>query len=259
MNVMVEAAEKAGRSLVKDFGEVEHLQVSRKGPGDFVSTADLKSEKIIRAVLEKARPAYGFLMEESGTSKGTDETFRWIVDPLDGTSNFLHGIPHWGVTIALEKDGEVIAGVTYDAIKDELFTAEKGTGAFVNNRRLRVSGRENLAEAMIAMNSVEKALMISDMQAMSERAMTIRTLGSAALDMAYVAAGRMDIFWDRGMKPWDRAAGILLIREAGGIIADFDGNKECLNSAGTIGGNRALQAEAMKRYNDSISGKAKAS
>lgn len=251
MNVMVEAAEKAGRSLAKDFGEVEHLQVSRKGPGDFVSTADHKAEKTIRASLEKARPTYGFLMEEGGTVAGTDPTYRWIVDPLDGTNNFLHGIPHFCTTIALEKDGEIIAGVTYDPIKDELFTAEKGLGAFMNNRRLRVAGRTSMSEALSAFNSIHKSAMVPDMQnfvdAFNEKGLGLRSLGSAALDLAYVASGRLDAYWDRGLNPWDRAAGALLIREAGGRISTVDGDKNILDKDTVIAGNPALHDEMMKK------------
>ncbi len=240
MNVMVEAAEKAGRALVRDFGEVENLQVSRKGPGDFVSNADHKSEKIILAVLQKARPSYALLMEESGEIKGADAEYRWIVDPLDGTTNFLHGIPHWCVTIALEKSGEVIAGVTYDPIKDELFTAEKGTGAFVNNRRIRVANRTGLEDALIADD------VLHPKDAIAIPAATSRMLGSAALNLAYVAAGRFDGYCGRGPKAWDFAAGSLMVREAGGDVSDHDGGKDFMTKRNIVAGNPAVQGALLK-------------
>lgn len=251
MNVMVEAAEKAGRALVRDFGEVENLQVSRKGPGDFVSAADLKSEKIIRAVLEKARPTYSLMLEEGGATKGTDKSFKWIVDPLDGTTNFLHGIPHWCVTIALEKDGEIIAGVTYDPIKDEMFTAEKGTGAFVNNKRMRVSKRTVLSEGLYILDNIKPDAAIGVARSQIEMQASTRVFGSCALDMAYTAAGRNDGCIMLTMNPWDIAAGCLMIKEAGGYVTSATGDKETksyLYGKGLIGANPTLHGALLKTF-----------
>ncbi|MDD9901504.1 MAG: inositol monophosphatase family protein [Alphaproteobacteria bacterium] len=234
MNVMVEAAEKAGRGLLRDFGEVENLQVSRKGPGDFVSNADLKAEKTVMAVLQKARPKFSFLMEESGETIGEDTANRWIVDPLDGTTNFLHGIPHWAVSIALEKDGEIIAGVIYDPIKDEMFTAEKGVGALMNNRRLRVSGRENLADALLAVGSEKDPAFAPEIVSLQGNCSGIRRNGSACLDLCYVAAGRFDAYWERGLNAWDVAAGALIAKEAGAHVSEIGGGKSFIHGRNSI-------------------------
>lgn len=251
IHVMVNAAQKAARGLVRDFGEVEQLQVSRKGPADFVSAADLRSEKIIREELEHARPKFGFLMEESGAHDGEDEEHRWIVDPLDGTSNFLHGIPHWAISIALEKGDEIVAGVIYDPVKDEMFWAEKGAGAFMNSRRLRVSGRNNMEDAVIAMGT--PALTRGDhdqfiaqlMPVMAATAGT-RRLGAAALDLAYVAAGRFEGFWEYGLNPWDVAAGAILMREAGGYMTEADGGRNPVYGGSVLAANTALHADLLK-------------
>lgn len=224
LNVMIKAARKAGRSLVKDFREVENLQVSAKGPGDFVSRADLAAEQIIRDELSGARPNYGWLGEESGASAGADPTRRWIVDPLDGTTNFLHGMPHWAVSIALEHKGEIVAAVIFDPAKDEMFYAEKGQGAWLNDsQRLRVSGRNRLADSVFAAGLPPdggKYLpgMLSDLARLMPRCSGMRRWGAAALDLAYVAAGRYDGFWEYNLNAWDIAAGVLLVREAGGIV-----------------------------------------
>lgn len=252
MNVMAEAAEKAGRALIRDFGEVEHLQVSKKGPGDFVSAADHKSEKLIVEILSKARPNFGFLLEEGGEKKGGDAAHRWIVDPLDGTSNFLHGIPHWCISIALEKDGEIVAGVVHDPIKNELFAAEKGTGAFMNNKRLRVSSRFALDASMIAMGGVQPgdaqkhATYISEINAVTSHVGTMRRFGAAALDLAYVAAGRCEAFWERNLSPWDVAAGALIIKEAGGSVTDLSGGKDYVYGRGILGSNGSVHAALLK-------------
>lgn len=228
INVMVRAAEKAARTLVRDFGEVEQLQVSRKGPADFVSAADLAAEKAIRAELTKARPDFGLLMEESGKGGPADATSRWIVDPLDGTTNFLHGVPHWAISIAAEIDGAIAAGVVYDPVKDELFWAERGQGAFVNSKRLRVSGRRSLDIAMVATGMPFKGRKIAphylaELDLMMAEVAAVRRFGSAALDLAYVAAGRYDAFWEYGLSPWDSAAGLVLVTEAGGFVSEVGG------------------------------------
>lgn len=247
MNVMVDAAEKAGRALVRDFGEVENLQVSRKGPGDFVSTADRKAEQIIVDILQKARPAYGMLLEESGEKKGSDASFRWIVDPLDGTTNFLHGIPHWAVSIALEKDGEIVAGVIYNPINDEMFTADKGTGAFVSNRRLRVAGRQSLGDALVTVGNEKSDTFHHDVGATVMAGASLRRFGSACLDLAYVAAGRFDAFWERGLHPWDSAAGSLIVREAGGYVSDYNGGKDYVHGRTIIAANASIHAELLQK------------
>ncbi|MDO5632185.1 MAG: inositol monophosphatase family protein [Paracoccus sp. (in: a-proteobacteria)] len=224
LNVMIKAARKAGRSLVKDFREVENLQVSVKGAGDFVSRADREAERIIKEDLRGARPNYGWIGEETGQEVGEDPTRRWIVDPLDGTTNFLHGQPHWCVSIALEHKGEIVAGVIFDPAKDELFVAEKGGGAWMNDQRLRVSGRKQLGEAVIATGvpiGARSGLLgqgLRDMARIGPQSAGVRCLGAGALDLAWLAAGRVDAYWERGFKAWDVAAGIVLVREAGGFV-----------------------------------------
>jgi myo-inositol-1(or 4)-monophosphatase len=232
INVMAAAARKAGRGLIRDFGEVENLQVSQKGPSDFVSTADLKAEKTLRAELEKARPGYGFMMEESAETIG-DGRHRWIVDPLDGTLNFLHGIPHFCISVALEREGEIIAGVVYEPLRDEEYWAEKGSGAFVSDRRIRVSGRRDLGQAVIATGmpfrgkEAHPGYMRTLNAVMAETA-GVRRFGAAALDLAYVAAGRF------GLKPWDIAAGLLLVKEAGGYCSEPDGSGHDMLASGNV-------------------------
>ena len=227
VNIMIKAARKAARSLLRDFGEVENLQVSAKGPGDFVSRADLKAEQLIREELTEARPNYGWLGEESDEVKGEDPTRRWIVDPLDGTTNFLHGLPHWSVSIGLEHKREIVAGVVYDPIKDEMFVAEKGAGAWLNDRRLRVSGRRAMIEMLFATGipfggRPELPGALREIAALTPQTAGIRRMGSAALDLAYVAAGRLDGYWERRIRPWDCAAGLLLVREAGGFVGSIE-------------------------------------
>ncbi|HKT17476.1 MAG TPA: inositol monophosphatase family protein [Stellaceae bacterium] len=245
VNVMAGAALKAARGLIRDFGEVEQLQVSVKGPSDFVSSADLKAEKILRAELAKARPGYGFLLEESGASAGSDAHHRWIVDPLDGTTNFLHGIPHWAISIALERDGEIVAGLVYEPLRDEVFWAEKGAGAFVNDRRLRVSARRNLADAVIGTgipfrDHGEHQRYLRTLAAVMAATSGVRRSGAAALDLAYVAAGRFDGFWEFGLRLWDIAAGILLVREAGGYVSDLSGGHSMLATGDVLAANDHL-------------------
>jgi myo-inositol-1(or 4)-monophosphatase len=242
VNVMIKAARKAARSLLHDFGEIENLQVSSKGPGDFVSRADIKAEQLIRGELTEARPNYGWLGEESAEVKGTDPTRRWLVDPLDGTTNFLHGLPHWAVSIALEHKGEIVAGVVYDPIKDEMFVAEKGAGAYLNDRRLRVSGRRDLLEMLFATGipfggSPDLPRALREIASLTPRTAGIRRWGSAALDLAYVAAGRYDGFWERKLNPWDTAAGLLLVREAGGFVGTIEGEGNPVEDKSVLAGN----------------------
>ena len=223
LNVMIKAARKAGRSLVKDFREVENLQVSVKGAGDFVTRADREAERIIKEELRGARPTYGWCGEETGTQAGEDPTRRWIVDPLDGTTNYLHGLPHWAVSIALEHKGDIVAAVVFDPAKDELFFAERGEGAFMNDRRLRVSGRRDLSASIFATGVPfggrgTLPATLKDLARLMPVTAGVRRWGAAALDMAYVAAGRFDGYWERGIHAWDVAAGILLVKEAGGFV-----------------------------------------
>ena len=252
MNVMSKAADKAARGLKRDFGEVENLQVSRKGPADFVSTADHKAEKTIREDLQKARPGYGFLMEESAPIAATDESGRrWIVDPLDGTTNFLHGLPHFAISIALEERGEIIAGLVYDPIKEEMFQAEKGHGAFLNDRRLRVSARNRMTECLVATGAPfagkgDRPTFLHEIDAVMANTAGIRRWGAAALDLAYVAAGRYDGFWERGLSPWDIAAGVILVREAGGYVSEMNGRSIALESPSILASNNAIQTDLMK-------------
>ena len=251
INVMARAAEKAGRLLVRDFGEVEQLQVSRKGPADFVSTADLKAEKAVRAELAKARPDFGFLLEEGGTVAGKDASHRWIVDPLDGTTNFLHGLPHWAISIALEREGEIVAGVVYEPVRDELFWAEKGQGAFLNAQRLRVSERRRLEDAVVATGIPfkgrgEHPRFLAQLTAVMAETAGIRRFGAAALDLAYVAAGRFDGFWESGLSPWDMAAGIILVTEAGGFVTEINGGRAPLTGPDILAANSHLHRPLSK-------------
>ncbi len=252
LNVMTAAAEKAARGLIRDFGELEHLQVSKKGLGDFVSTADKRSESILIQELSKARPSYSFLTEETGAIPGDENTeFCWIIDPLDGTLNFLHGIPHFAIVIALKKGDEIVASVTYSPLQDEMYWAEKGKGAFLNQRRLRVSGRRHLDEAVIAIGTpFGDHGDINTFQKRLEKIMPItagtRRFGAAALDLAYVAAGKFDAFFEDHLKPWDMAAGILLVREAGGYVTEVKGDKNMLTSGSVLAANEYIHGDLQK-------------
>ena len=242
INVMVQTAMKAGRSLARDFGEVQNLQVSLKGPGDYVSQADRKAEDIIYTELSKARPGYSFLMEERGAVDGDDAQHRWIVDPLDGTTNFLHGIPIFSISIALERQGQLVAGVIFNPAMDELYTAERGGGAFLNDRRMRVAARRKLSDTVIGtgiphLGRGEHGKSLVELRNVMAETAGIRRLGSAALDLAYVAAGRMDGFWERSLSAWDLAAGILMVREAGGFCTAIDGSDGMLDDGTIVAGN----------------------
>ena len=238
INVMAKAAHRAARGLVRDFGEVEQLQVSVKGPSDFVSTADLKAERVLKEELTRARPRFGLVLEETEEAIRPEAEARWIVDPLDGTTNFLHGIPHFAISIAHEANGWIEAAVIYDPLRDETFWAQRGGGVFLNNHRLRVSGRRKLSDAVLATgipfaDRAGKDEMLAVLGPVMDATAGIRRFGSAALDLAYVAAGRYDGFWEIGLSPWDVAAGILLVREAGGFVTELDGGTDPLNG-GTI-------------------------
>lgn len=245
LNLMKKAARKVGRALVKDFREVENLQVSAKGPGDFVSRADKEAERILREELLGGRPTYGFLGEESAETEGADPTRRWIVDPLDGTTNFLHGLPHWAVSIALEHKGEIVAGVIFDAAKDEMFWAEKGGGAWMNESRLRVSGRRSMIEGVFATGvpfGGRPALpaTLQDLARLMPVCAGVRRWGAASLDLAYVAAGRYDGYWERGLNAWDIAAGIVIVKEAGGFVDGLRAGDNPVESGSIICGNEPL-------------------
>ncbi|NTS32376.1 inositol monophosphatase [Phyllobacterium sp. BT25] len=251
LNVMVQAAMKAGRSLARDFGEVQNLQVSLKGPGDYVSQADKRAEEIVYAELRRARPDYSFLMEESGAVEGSDGQHRWLVDPLDGTTNFLHGIPIFGVSIALERQGQIVAGVIFNPAMDELYTAERGGGAFLNDRRLRVAGRNKLVDSVIGtgvphLGRGHHGNYLVELRNIMGEVSGVRRMGAAALDLAYVAAGRLDGFWESGLSPWDIGAGIILVREAGGFVTDFEGGQDVVESSSIVAGNEAIQKALVK-------------
>ncbi len=248
MNVMMRASEKAARSLLRDFNEVEHLQVSRKGPSDFVSAADRRSEELIFNELKKARPDYCFMMEESGEVKGNNPDYCWIIDPLDGTTNFLHGMPHWCISIALEHKGEIVAALVHDPVKDEMFHAEKGGGAFIAHKgRLRVSGRNKAEESLIAIGGAsrfgkdKRERFIKEFSAMNYAGFDLRRFGAAALDLCYVAAGRYEGFWERDLSPWDVAAGILIVKESGGFISELDDiRKNPVHTGNVLAANESL-------------------
>jgi myo-inositol-1(or 4)-monophosphatase len=254
MNVMVQAAYKAGKSLVRDFGEVENLQVSVKGPGDFVTQADKKSEKILHTELARARPGYSFLMEESGTIIGDDPQHRWIIDPLDGTSNFLHGIPVFGISIALERQGQLVAGLVFNPVMDELYTAERGGGAFVNDRRIRVAARRDLSDCVIGtgvphIGRGDHGRYLKQLAGLMPEVAGIRRFGAAALDLCYVAAGRLDGFWEEDLKPWDVAAGAVIIREAGGYVTDPSGDHDAIAAGIIVAGNEFIHGKLCGRIN----------
>ena len=251
MNVMRAAVEKAGRALRRDFGEIENLQVSRKGQGDFVTNADLRAEKILFEELSEARPGYGFLLEEKGEVAGSDLSHRWIIDPLDGTTNFMHGIPHFAISVALERDGTLVAGIVYNPITDEMFYGERGQGAFGPTGRLRVAGRDKLSEAVLACGAPHgkragRDEFMTEMNTLLPQIAGLRRFGAAALDLAYVAAGRFDGFFERGLAPWDMAAGIVLMREAGGLVSDVTNRQKMLESGDIVAANEPLHAAILK-------------
>ena len=251
VTVMIKAARQAARALNRDFGEVEHLQVSLKGPANFVSAADRRAEQTLRDELAKARPGYGFVGEETGRTEGTDKTHTWIVDPLDGTTNFLHGIPQFAISIGLRREDTIIAGVIYNPANDELYIAERGKGAFLNDQRLRVAGRRQLNECVIAcglphIGRGDHELALKEMAALQNKVAGFRRFGAASLDLAFVAAGRLDGYWERNLQPWDIAAGQIMVREAGGTISGFEGSDDPLKTGHVICGNEFVHAELVK-------------
>lgn len=257
INVMLRSAESAAKSLRRDFGEVEQLQVSVKGPSDFVSAADKRAEEVLYKELATARPGFRFLMEEKGEIEGSDPRHRWIIDPLDGTTNFLNGIPHWCISIACEKDDEIIAGLIYDPVKDEVFFAEKGQGAFMRHKRLRASGTNQLSRAVIG-HSLPSAGQAGHKKALNQteelmgKVAAMRSSGSAALDLAYVAAGRLDGFWEYGLSPWDVAAGYIIIREAGGFISEIDGKNNPVFNKSVLASNQPLSQDLRQVLNSCL-------
>jgi myo-inositol-1(or 4)-monophosphatase len=251
INVMVKAARHAGRSLKRDLGEVENLQVSLKGPANFVSMADRRAEEMLYSDLAKARPGYGFIGEEGGMRVGDDKTHTWIVDPLDGTTNFLHGIPQFAISIALQREGTVIAGVIYNPANEELYTAERGKGAFLNDQRLRVAGRRKLGECVIAcglphIGRGDHELSRMEMAELQGKVAGLRRFGAASLDMAFVAAGRLDGYWERNLQAWDLAAGQIMVREAGGVVSGMAGDDDPLKTGNVICGNEFIHVELVK-------------
>ena len=251
LNVMVAAARKAARPLIRDFGELENLQISMKGPADFVSHADQRTESILIDELSKARPGYGFLGEEGGGIEGKDRSHRFIIDPIDGTTNFLHGVPHFAISIGLEREGQMVAGIVYNPVTDDLFMAEKGHGAFLNNKRLRVAARKEMTPCLFAMGlpfmgREGRARAVAEMDAVLAVSAGVRRFGAASLDMAWVAAGRFDGFWERGLKLWDTAAGMVLIREAGGVISDFAGRTDGISGEDVVCANEHIHPQLLK-------------
>jgi myo-inositol-1(or 4)-monophosphatase len=252
---MIAAVRKAARGIQRDFGEIANLQVALKGPGDFVTASDKKAEKILRADLAKARPGYGFLGEEEGETKGTDPDHRFIIDPIDGTSNYMHGIPFFAVTVALERKGEIVAGVTYNPISDELYHSEKGQGSFCNNKRMRVSARKHLHESMVSTNIPhigQKGHVAhrNEVAVLQARTADLRALGSTAIELAYVAAGRLDAAWCHNLHAYDMAAGLLFVREAGGFVSKVDGEGDPLHSGAYVATNGELMGQMRLAFAD---------
>ena len=251
VNVIVKACRKACKNLIRDFGEIEKLQVSIKGPGDFVTVSDKKVEKILIEELQKARPSYSILSEEIGQISN-DKEFKWIIDPIDGTANFLHGIPHFAISVGLEQNKEIICGIIFDPIKDEIFIAEKGNGSYLNNQRIRVSSRSKLKDCIIFTGgpkheSKNRELALEEYKKFSSKVLIpIRKMGSAALDMAYVASGRCDGFWQRNLNYWDIAAGIIVVKEAGGFVTDFKGNNEYIENKTILVTNSKINEEMIE-------------
>jgi myo-inositol-1(or 4)-monophosphatase len=250
LNVMIAAARKAGRALIRDFGELENLQISKKGPADFVTTADSRTERVLIEELSRTRPGYGFLVEEGGAIEGKDKTHRFIIDPIDGTSNFMHGIPQFAISIALEREGHLVSALVFNPVTDEMYVAEKGHGAYLNDRRLRVAGRKSLSDILVAsgapfLGKEGREEFLKELEAIIASTAGVRRFGSASLDLAWMASGRFDAFWERKLKPWDIAAGILLVREAGGVVSDLDGRDNMMDCGHILAANDALHKQLL--------------
>lgn len=251
IRVMTEAALKAAKDMRRDYGELDKLQVSKKGTADFVTNADMRANKTIQYELSKARPRFGYMSEEGEEIIGQDKDYRWIVDPLDGTTNFIHAIPHFCISIAMEKFGEIIAGVIYDPLRDEMFWAEKGCGAYLNKNRIRVSGRSKLAEAVLAtgiphLGRKGHETFLEAMGHILPNVAGVRRFGSAALDLAYVAAGRFDTYWEMGLHPWDIAAGSIIVQEAGGLVTDMNDKKDFMDTGSIVAANDTLHTPLIR-------------
>lgn len=254
LNVMTSAARKAGRKLILDFGEVENLQISMKGPADFVTVADQRTERILIEELQKARAGYPILTEESGLVDGPDKSHRFIIDPLDGTTNFLHGIPHFAISIGLEREGQMVSGVIYNPISDDMFTAERSHGAYLNNKRLRVAARKDLKVCLSATGipfmgrgtPEDHDRYMKELRAVIDSTAGVRRFGSASLDLAWVAAGRFDAFWEHALSPWDIAAGLLMVREAHGVVTDLQGGERMMQTGDILAANEHLHPQLLK-------------
>ena len=254
INLITRACMKASRSLIRDFGELENLQVSSKGPGDFVSSADKRTEKTIIEELQKAHPEYGIVTEETGIINKSNIKNRWIIDPIDGTMNFLNGIPQFAISIAYEEDNEIICGVIFNPITNEMFCAEKGNGAYLNNSRIRVSNKKKLKDALLVTGGPNGASKIknkiySEYINVSNNVSSVRKFGSAALDMAYVACGRFDGYWQRELNYWDIAAGVIILREAGGFIDFFEGDTRYPLKKNVLASNPNIHQELKELIN----------
>jgi myo-inositol-1(or 4)-monophosphatase len=249
LNIMEKACKKASKLLIRDFGEVEKLQVSKKGPGDFVTNSDKRTEKIIINELSLARPDYSFLAEESGAS-GKSTEFKWIIDPIDGTTNFLHGVPYFAISIGLEKNKEIICGMIFNPITNEMFYAEKGKGAYLNNSRIRVSSRKNIDECVLLtggpiLSYKNKEIFFKEYESVSRKVVATRKFGSSALDLAYLASGRCDGVWERNLNYWDIAAGIIIVKEAGGTVTDFKGGDKYIEDRNLLATNSKIDKDLI--------------
>lgn len=262
INVMYKASLAAARRMLRDFGEVENLQVTRKGAADFVSHADIEAERIIQAELSKSRPDWGFIMEEGGRVAGIDdEAPCWIIDPIDGTTNFLHGIPHFAISIAVRDGNKIIAGSVFDPSRNDFYCAEAGQGAYLNDRRIRVSGRRSMPDCLFATGipflgrgtAETDEQFVQELKAVMQSCSGVRRFGAAALDLAFVASGRYDGYWERGLKLWDIAAGFLLVREAGGFVSDFSSRDRALESGNIVAANPSIHAALLKKLRSATS------
>ena len=253
INAMELAARKAARKLLRDFNEVEHLQVSKKGPADFVTQADLSAEATLKEELSRLRPDFGFITEEGGAIKAKDGLHYWVIDPLDGTTNFLHGLPHFAISIAIKTGKEITAGIILDPVKDELFWAEKGGSAYMNDRRLRVSSRTRMTECIFAtgipfVGKADHGKFLQELEQVMDMSAGVRRFGAASLDLAYVAAGHYDGFWERNLQEWDIAAGIIIAREAGALVSQIDGGEKMLEKGDILATNSGINSAMLEIF-----------